>query len=175
MERQEQIYLCGFMGAGKSFELHRFQSSCPQTTFRLIDLDDFILKQCGHTSIESLVQQKGWDFFRTKEDEVLRAFLHTSQRMVVALGGGSLNQTLAHLLNSQAYLLWLETPLETCLERIFRAEEQQKRPLALKGREFLVQLYEDRKELYSISSFRMGPEIMKKFNSPEDLLAHIKN
>jgi len=91
-DRHRVILLVGFMGAGKTSvgralakRLHR----------RFLDLDEVVVAREGR-SIAEIFSQSGEEGFRARESaalqELLRELEQTSDKAVVALGGGSLTQ-----------------------------------------------------------------------------------
>lgn len=147
----ERIFLCGFMGAGKSTVGRQLAE---KLELEFLDLDDKIEEKAGR-SIPEIFAESGESGFRTIERravlEVVREF-----EGVVALGGGSVqNQHMLDHLKLNGLLVFIETPIPVILERI---SEDENRPLLLdkdgnpKDNEALKQeltaLYEERLPLY---------------------------
>lgn len=138
--------ICGFSGAGKTSLLEKIKNDSQYKEYFFFDLDLEILRIKKFDSISSLIEKVGWDQFRTWEQEVLNALL-VHQKCWIALGGGSLTQE-----NSEQFLndktikgLFLDTPLDVCLERIKSSSD---RPLLAEGEEFLRNLYKQRLPIY---------------------------
>lgn len=170
MTKLRQIYLCGFMGAGKSTLLNRLN---PPSGIKLYDLDELLLSEVQEKSVGAFVDKFGWTEFRVKENELLLNKLQGQESFVMALGGGSLSLEVVQVLNERATLIWLATPLEICLERIFL--EEKKRPLVKEGRAFLEKLYAEREPLYRLSRFHLFAQNQEQIRSYVDLLEFIKN
>lgn len=147
----DTIFLCGFMGAGKS-TIGRLLADELSRPF--LDLDNKIEEKAGQT-IPEIFEQSGEADFRTIER---RALLEVSRDFegIVALGGGSLqNQHMVDHLKLNGLLIFIETPISVILDRI---SEDETRPLLLdeeenpKSRETLrrelEELYEERLPLY---------------------------
>lgn len=151
IDRSEVIFLCGFMGAGKTTIGQKLAEELDRP---FLDLDDRIVEKAGK-SIPDIFETSGEGKFRAIERSVL---LEVAQQFngVVALGGGSLqNQHLMDHLKLYGLLIFIEVPLPVLLDRI---SQDANRPLLLdeqgepKERDTLEKelkiLYEDRLPLY---------------------------
>ncbi|HKK46105.1 MAG TPA: shikimate kinase [Balneolaceae bacterium] len=145
------IFLCGFMGSGKS-TVGRILAENLERPF--LDLDDKIVDISGK-EIPAIFEQEGEAEFRAIER---RALLETARKFegIVALGGGSLqSQHMVDHLKLKGLLVFIETPISVILSRI---SEDKNRPLLLnehgdpKKKEILKQqlqaLYNERLPLY---------------------------
>lgn len=147
----DRIFLCGFMGAGKSTVGRQLAE---KLELEFLDLDDKIEENAGQ-SIAEIFDESGESGFRTIERravlEVVREF-----EGVVALGGGSVqNQHMLDHLKLNGLLVFIETPIPVILDRI---SKDQNRPLLLdkygnpKDKETLEReltaLYKERLPLY---------------------------
>jgi len=116
MSRQikQPIFLCGMMGAGKS-TVGRPLAKKLQVSF--FDLDQMIEDQ-EELTIPEIFEVKGEQTFRTIERKLLIAQTE-EMKGVMALGGGALqNQHLVDHIKLNGWLVYLEPPLETILERL---------------------------------------------------------
>lgn len=141
--------ICGFSGAGKSYLLKQLQNVTSLSSYEFIDLDQYILETYAQkfSSLGNFITQKGWDNFRKVEKEAINQLLKTSNQ-VISLGGGTLTSELVTtiLSNSKIKALWLDTPFETCWDRI---KEDTNRPLVKNGKDQCFRIYEERKKLYT--------------------------
>lgn len=80
-----KIFLCGYMGSGKSLVSHYLSQ---KSGFTKIDLDDQI-SLISENTIPGIFDQKGEMFFRKLETKVLEDILKEPKSLVVALGGGT--------------------------------------------------------------------------------------
>lgn len=167
---QKQIYLCGFMGAGKSTLLKRL-AVCQE--INCYDLDELLLNEAQEKTVGALIEKKGWPFFRALEQQKISQLLASDESFVLALGGGALSAELAKMLNEKGALIWLKTPFDICYERILM--EGEKRPLLAQGKATLLELFNERQALYSLSRYHFSLEIQEQIQSPVDLLDLIKN
>ncbi|SMO65311.1 shikimate kinase [Fodinibius sediminis] len=152
------IFLCGFMGVGKTTIGRKLARKLDRP---FLDLDDRIVERAGK-SIPRIFEESGEGSFRAVER---RSLLEVADNFsgVVALGGGSLqNQHLLDHLKRQGLLIFIEAPMELILNRISRDPN---RPLLLdehgktKEREVLEEelqmLYNDRLPLYEQAAIRL--------------------
>ena len=145
------IFLCGFMGAGKS-TIGR--SLADELGNPFLDLDDRIVERAGKT-IPQIFDDAGEGAFRTAERKALLDIVRNDEG-VVALGGGSLqNQHLLDHLKVNGLLVHIKAPIAVILERI---AGDTNRPLLLDEdgspkdedtlEKDLSMLYQDRLPLY---------------------------
>lgn len=142
---KDSIFICGFMGTGKStlgLELAK------SLQFPFIDLDHYI-EEKERSSIAEIFTEKGEPYFRALEWKYLLE-LTKDFKGVVSLGGGALqNQRVIDHLKLHGILVFIETPMDVILERVMR---NKKRPIVLdKDGKLKSQetLFTDLKTLYS--------------------------
>ena len=148
-----RIAILGFMACGKTTvgeELAR-QLDCG-----FVDLDSFISEREGRAPAQ-IITDDGEAAFRELETLALRDVLQNRKAHVIALGGGTwtipANRTLVALYDCRT--LWLDTPFETCWERIAGSETC--RPLA-PDRETARKRFDERREYYSLAERRIPVE-----------------
>jgi shikimate kinase / 3-dehydroquinate synthase len=147
------ILLSGPMGAGKS-TLGKLLAQAMEREF--VDLDQAVEAKVGK-SVAELWEQSGEAAFRTLEAEVGLSLLAKAAPLVIAVGGGALqNRTLRLAALQQAIVLTLDAPIPVLAERIYaqQQERQSTRPLlAARDREGisakLEALLEAREAIYS--------------------------
>lgn len=152
------IYLCGFMGCGKSYMGKRLAEKLGCI---LIDLDAYIEEKEGRT-IPEIFAQDGEPHFRELEAKYIREMPENS---VVATGGGAIiNPVTAETARSAGTVVFLDADFDLCYNRI---KGDTHRPLVMKNtREQLEQLFRTRREIYlknsdfSVDSNRNGTEIL---------------
>jgi shikimate kinase len=111
----QRIVLTGFMGAGKS-TVGRLLAC--RLGWRFVDVDDEIEAAQGAT-IAAIFAQRGEPWFRQLEHETIRRLLN-SERLVLALGGGAIEDERTRSLLLQAEetrLVHLDVSLDTVLLR----------------------------------------------------------
>ena len=138
------IYLCGFMGCGKS---HIGRQVAHALNRRFTDLDRYIVDSEGMT-IPEIFQKYGEPHFRQLEAKYIREL---SDGFVIATGGGALiNDTTAQYARSSGLCVYINVSFETCYERI---KNDSNRPLVVSNTpEQLRELYDTRAPIYQRNS-----------------------
>lgn len=152
------IYLCGFMGCGKSYTGKKLAEKMDCT---LVDLDAYIEEKEGRT-IPEIFAQDGEPHFRELEAKYIREMPENS---VVATGGGAIiNPVTAETARNAGTVIFLDADFELCYSRI---KGDTHRPLVMKNtKEQLEQLFNTRREIYlknsdfSVNSNLGGTEIL---------------
>jgi shikimate kinase len=173
------IFLCGFMGAGKTIIGQKLADKLGQS---FLDLDDEIVEMTGQ-SIPEIFEDAGEAGFRTAERRALMTVIREYEG-VIALGGGSLqNQHLLDHIKLNGLLIFIETPITVILDRISKDEN---RPLLLDEdgnpkeieilEKELTALYEERLPLYEQAVIRIINDGTKGTDDVvEELLKKIRN
>lgn len=141
------VYLCGFMGCGKS-HIGRMAALVTGKTF--VDLDKVIVKGEG-MSIPEIFDRFGEPHFRQLEAKYIREL---SDSYVVATGGGALiNDNTAEYARQSGLTVYINTSFENCYRRI---KDDSNRPLVVKNtKEQLRELYNMRDVIYRRNSMCM--------------------
>ena len=134
------IYLCGFMGCGKS---HIGRLLAREKGMPFVDLDSYIVEKEGH-SIPEIFEQRGEPYFRQLEADCIREL---DSGYVVATGGGALiNENTAEFANSHGITVFLDAEFELCYGRI---RNDTNRPLVVNNtEEQLREIFEKRRVIY---------------------------
>lgn len=154
------IFLCGFMGTGKSTIGRQLAG---KLGLPYADLDDLIREQAD-SSIPDIFEQEGEEGFRKRERKLLLDTIR-NYKGVLALGGGALhNQHLVDHIKINGLLIFIETPFSVILDRILRKKN---RPLLLdedgsmKDRDILEkelkELYNERLNFYRQAEITIQP------------------
>ena len=136
-----KIYLCGFMGCGKS----RIGSELARKTgMKFADLDSYITEREGMT-IPEIFERFGEAHFRGLE---ARYIAEMPDNSVTALGGGAIiNDKTAETARRTGRVIFLDVDFDTCYERI---KNDSNRPLAYNSpREKVKELYDTRRPVYA--------------------------
>lgn len=141
------VYLCGFMGCGKS---HIGRMTARATGRSFVDLDRIIVEREGMT-IPEIFEKYGEPHFRTLEAQYIREL---SDGYVIATGGGALiNDSTAEYARQSGLTVYINTAFELCYQRI---KNDKNRPLAVKNtKEQLMELYSARDKIYRRNSMCM--------------------
>lgn len=140
------VFLCGFMGCGKS-TIGRLAAKKLGCGF--CDTDDLIVRTLDMT-IPDIFAQKGEPFFRKTEAEIVKSLC--GKTTVAACGGGAmLNPDTAKVAKeSGSAVIFLDVPFEMCYERI---KDDTNRPIVMNStKEELEKLYNDRRSIYISNS-----------------------
>lgn len=138
------IVLVGMMGVGKSSVGRKLAHVLG---WPFVDADQEI-EHAAQMSISEIFEAFGEDGFRDGERRVI-ARLIASGRQVIATGGGAfVNAQTRQLLLESAIAVWLDSDLDTLVERVGRKDS---RPLLRTGdpREILARLQEERRPAYA--------------------------
>ncbi len=140
----KSIYLCGFMGCGKS-RIGRVIAR--KMNRRFADLDAYIVRAENRT-IAEIFEQDGEPYFRDLEAKYIQEL---SGEYVIATGGGAiLRKQTADFAAEKGVVFFLDTDFEICYERI---KNDPKRPLVVKNtKERLRDMYNYRKDIYRANS-----------------------
>ena len=138
------VYLCGFMGCGKS---HIGRMTAKRLGMKFIDLDRYIVNAEGLT-IPEIFDKFGEPHFRALEAKYIREL---AKGCVVATGGGALiNDETAKYARENGISVYINTDFEMCYQRI---SGDKNRPLVVKNtKEQLRELYETRSKIYKRNS-----------------------
>jgi shikimate kinase len=144
------VVLVGMMGVGKSSVGKRLASLLH---WPFVDADEEI-ERAAQMTIPEIFDTHGEAYFRDGERRVIARLIQQgatggSERKVIATGGGAfINDETRALILDRAIAVWLDSDVETLLERTARKDN---RPLLRNGdpRETLTRLREERRPAYS--------------------------
>lgn len=143
LEMRYNIFLVGFMGAGKT-TVSKYLSS--MLSIERVEVDELIIKKEG-MSVNSIFEEYGEEYFRNCESSTLIE-LEKRNQLVVSCGGGIVlrEENIASMKKNGRVVLLTATP-ETTLERLKDSDE---RPILRNNMnvEFIAGLMEKRREKY---------------------------
>lgn len=162
------IFLCGFMGCGKS-TIGKLLAS--KLNLEFIDADTYIEQSAG-MNIPDIFRLKGEQHFRELEYECCKE-LAQRKNCIVATGGGML--TFARCWNAIkecGIVIYLDPSFQVCYQRI----KNSNRPLVVSNsKEELCKLYQKRHSLYrSHSHFALNNQ-QSPGEMVENIIACLKN
>lgn len=139
------IYLCGFMGCGKTTV---GRNIAKKLGCEFYDLDHYIEEKEG-MSIPEIFSKHGEGYFRDAESKAIEEF--RDKKGVVATGGGALlSEKNAEIANDCGITVFIDTDFEICYSRI---KGDKNRPIAFNStKEQLVERFESRYPLYKAHS-----------------------
>ncbi len=166
-----KIFLIGFMGSGKT---HWGKILSRQLNLPYFDLDEVIVTS-EKMSVQQIFHDKGEEYFRLKEQEVLEALAEDHDDVIISTGGGTpcfFNNI--DFMRQQGKVIWLNTAVDTLLQRLLR--QKQTRPLIknisdseLKA--FIIKKLQDRKMYYEQAHVMLHEESI----TADSLLKSIKD
>lgn len=110
---RDNVYLVGFMGAGKTCVGRRLAE---MLSYGFVDLDGRIEEMAGER-IRAIFVGHGEQFFRNLETEELQK-VSTLRRYVVALGGGAFcSEQNRKMVRASGTSVWLDAPASTLYQR----------------------------------------------------------
>lgn len=136
---QKSILLIGMPGSGKTTLGLKLSETIG---YDFIDMDEFIHSKYKK-NIEELFSQ-GEDIFRDIESA---ACMHLSKlnNVIISSGGGIVKRELNMLYFKEFLIIFINRPLELIMDDI----EISTRPLLQKGKDTLINLYNERIDLYN--------------------------
>ena len=134
------VYLCGFMGCGKSHVGRQLAAALGR---EYVDLDRYIIN-AEKMTIPYIFEKFGEPHFRKLEAKYIRKL---SDNNIVATGGGALiNDETAEYARQSGLSVYINTSFEVCYERI---KDDKNRPLVVNNtKEQLAELYGTRDTVY---------------------------
>lgn len=141
------VYLCGFMGCGKS---HIGRQLAAELGREFVDLDRYIIN-AEKMTIPFIFEKFGEPHFRRLEAKYIREL---SGDKIVATGGGALiNDETAEYARKSGLSVYINTSFDICYARI---KDDTNRPLVVNNtKEQLHELYETRAAIYRKNSMCM--------------------
>ena len=119
-----RYFLIGFMGSGKT---HWGAKWSEAFDIKHYDLDEEIEKKEGK-NVTAIFEEKGEEYFRFREKELLEAIIEDHLKVIISCGGGTpcfFNNI--ELMKRYGKVLWLNTDIDTLIKRLIK--EKDHRPL----------------------------------------------
>jgi shikimate kinase len=114
------VVLCGTPGCGKS----TVGALVAKTLRRpFIDIDKLIEQQTGQ-SVRAIFEREGETAFRTRERAAVVRALGSATPLVIALGGGSLENDATAADLTRHTLVWLDAPIWALASRVMTGEDR---------------------------------------------------
>ncbi len=147
MKFDYNIFLIGFMGAGKSTAAKELEK---RLDMRYAEMDQLIAEEEG-MSIPAIFEKHGESYFRDLESRMLQA-LQKEKGIIVSCGGGIVvrEENKNHMKESGRVVLLTATP-ETVYERV---KDSNERPILNQNMsvEYIAALQEKRRALYEAAA-----------------------
>ena len=145
-ELKKTVTLIGMMGSGKS-AVGKVVSSILDVPFRDADIE---IERAAKLSITEIFERNGENFFREKEDQIIRRLLKEKNCILATGGGAFINDKIRTSIKEHSVSVWLNADLDTLWKRV---KHKRSRPLLRTDnpRETLVNIYTDRFKTYSLA------------------------
>lgn len=147
MAQTRNIFLIGFMGAGKSTIAKELSK---ELSMERLEMDEEIVRRQGKP-IADIFAEEGEAYFRNLESELL-VELQTGEPKVVSCGGGVVmrEENIAHMKKNGTIVLLTATP-ETIYERV---KDSTERPILNQNMsvEYIAELLEKRRTRYEAAA-----------------------
>ncbi len=155
------IFLLGLMGSGKSFWADKLSSITKIPSFHL---DDAIEKSEQKT-IAQIFAEKGENYFRNKETEILKSFSDKGP-FILSVGGGTpcFNKNMDWM-NESGITIWIDEPIAVIEKRLLK--EKSHRPLIANIPDenlnaFLFDMRKRRSDFYAKAKYHLNDNINKQ-------------
>lgn len=137
----KSIFLCGFMGCGKS-TIGKLLAEMLNCEF--FDMDEYIVHK-EKKQIPEIFAEKGEQYFRETETAVIKEL--SKANGVIACGGGAmLKKENSEIASENGIVVYIEAPFELCYSRI---SGDKNRPIVMNNtKEELNFIYDSRIPLY---------------------------
>jgi len=134
------------MGVGKSTIGRRLAG---MLGVEFADMDERIEHETG-LHVSEIFEKHGEAYFRGKEFEMAEQLLKEAPQVIASGGGAFAQEPIRNLFNAHAITIWLDTDLDTLVERATRRDI---RPLLQQGdpRQILSALLEKRRASYELA------------------------
>lgn len=167
----KNLYLIGFMGAGKSTIAWALAKKCPA---KWIEMDQLIEEQ-QRMAIKDIFAAHGENYFRDLETELLRSFSESTGYVVSCGGGSVLRDENAALMKENGCIVFLRATPETIYERV---KDSANRPI-LNGNmnvEYIRELMEKRRPRYeAVADICVDTDGKDVENIREEILKAVEN
>jgi shikimate kinase len=157
-----KVFLVGLMGSGKSFWAQQLSAILHIPAF---DLDTEIEKT-EVKKVAAIFADDGENYFRQKENEVLKSFADKPNFILATGGGAPCFFDNMGWMNAHGTTVWIDEPVEIIAARL--EKEKSHRPLIANVEteglaNFLTQMRDKRKSFYSKAKFHLsGNNITEK-------------
>ena len=159
------IYLIGFMGSGKSSVALKMNQMYGMT---VVEMDQTLVDREG-MSINKIFEEKGEEYFRAKETELLEELSNQDDRVVSCGGGVATRIENIELMKSSGRVILLSATPETIYERV---KDNTDRPL-LNGHmnvPYIAEMIEKRRPMYMTAADEI---IIVDEKTPEEICQEI--
>ena len=155
------VFLLGLMGSGKSYWADKLSGLINIPSFHLDDA----IENSEQKIIAEIFSEKGEDYFRQKETEVLKSF-SDKKNFILSVGGGTpcFNNNMDWM-NENGVTIWIDESITVIEKRLIK--EKSHRPLIANIPDenlyaFLFDMREKRSVFYAKAKHRLSDNINEK-------------
>lgn len=147
MKINDNIYLIGFMGTGKSTIALELKNN---TKKDIIEMDEMIVKNQGMT-INEIFEKHGEEYFRKLETDLLNRICKEGNKIVSCGGGVAIREENVSIMKQSGKIICLLAEPETVFQRI---KESKSRPILNENMnvEFISDLMDKRRKYYLVAA-----------------------
>ena len=140
------FFLIGYRAVGKT-SLGKMLAK--KMCFDFIDTDEIIIKKENKT-IDKIIKEKGWKYFRDKEEETIKK-VSSLKKHIIATGGGSiLRENNIKNMQQNGKIIWLKADIKTIESRIKQDKISQANRPALSNHNLIIEIEKTLNERYYI-------------------------
>ena len=159
---KDKVVIIGMPGSGKT-TIGKILGR--ELDLKFYDMDEYILERTSKSILELF--ENGEDYFRNIETDMCRE-LSKEKNVLISTGGGVVKKKEnIDALKKDALIIFLDRPVEKILEDV----DVSKRPLLKDGKERVINLYNERYELYK----KYADEIVVNDSDMIEVIERLKN
>lgn len=159
---KDKVVIIGMPGSGKT-TIGKILGR--KLDLKFYDMDEYIQERTSKSILELF--ENGEDYFRNIETDMCRE-LSKEKNVLISTGGGVVKKKEnIDVLKKDALIIFLDRPVEKILEDV----DVSKRPLLKDGKERIINLYNERYELYK----KYADEIVVNDADMIEVIERLKN
>lgn len=159
---KDKVVIIGMPGSGKT-TIGKILGR--ELDLKFYDMDEYIQERTSKSILELF--ENGEDYFRNIETDMCRE-LSKEKNVLISTGGGVVKKKEnIDVLKKDALIIFLDRPVEKILEDV----DVSKRPLLKDGKERIINLYNERYELYK----KYADEIVVNDSDMIEVIERLKN
>lgn len=163
----KNIYLVGFMGSGKS-TIGKMLAE--KLNMRFVDIDKEVEKSQS-LQIKDIFAKFGEKYFRDLEKSKLKEYIGKTGYVVSTGGGLGADRQMMELMKQNGKVVWINASLDTILER---CKNDTDRPLLKLPFDDLSNLFEKRKEVYSLADIVINSDDSQPMQVVQNIVCELK-
>ena len=159
---KDKVVIIGMPGSGKT-TIGKILGR--ELDLKFYDMDEYIQERTSKSILELF--ENGEDYFRNIETDMCRELSKEKNVLISTVGGVVKKKENIDALKKDALIIFLDRPVEKILEDV----DVSKRPLLKDGKERVINLYNERYELYK----KYADEIVVNDSDMIEVIERLKN